>query len=51
MGELRAVVVARVPLASYHPDGTGKSYLQAFDRRLEAQLRSIPEPPGGWPKA
>ena len=51
MGELRGVVVARVPLASYHPDGTGQSYLQAFERRLEAQLRSIPEPPGGWPKA
>ena len=51
MGELRAVVVAWVSLASYHPDGTGQGYLQAFEQQLEAQLRGIPEPPGSWPKA
>ncbi len=36
--ELAAVIAKRVPLAGYHPGGTGESYLEAFSRRLQARL-------------
>ena len=50
MGELRAVVVARAPLASYQTDPGRRSYLDDFDARLKDRLGGIPPPLGGWPK-
>ena len=49
VSELRSVVRARVPLASYRTDAGRPSYLENFDARFQARLDQIPPPLGGWP--
>ena len=50
VSELRSVVQARVPLASYRTDAGRPTYLEDFDARLRARLGRISPPLGGWPK-
>ncbi|HUY96955.1 MAG TPA: hypothetical protein VMW47_04935 [Verrucomicrobiae bacterium] len=47
--ELGTVVQERVPMASYHPSGTGESCAEVPKRRLPTRLRQSPAPPGGRP--
>ncbi len=48
--ELAGVIAERVPMATVRPGRTGESYMEAFNRRLQARLAEIPAPPGGWPE-
>ncbi|HVA21780.1 MAG TPA: hypothetical protein VNN74_06775 [Candidatus Micrarchaeia archaeon] len=50
MWELYAVVKERVPQASYRTVAGQASYLDELTKRMEARLKQIPAPPGGWPK-